>query len=214
MGVEQGATFYKPDTVTVPTLPKKVLSRICFLPLNLLSREQTLRLGLTPLDDERTIMALKHARGRVLDVGCGANNFIRTYGNGVGIDVEPWEGTDQVVADAADLPFEDGSFDTVAYLASLNHIPNREDALREGYRVVKPGGRVIATMLTPRLGRLTHWLRKPHDPDQQDREIDRSEELLGIDPRELRRMMEEAGFGNINRQRFLFGINNLFVGEK
>ncbi len=35
-------------------------------------------------------MAMKYANGKVLDIGCGANNFVRSYGNGVGVDVYPW----------------------------------------------------------------------------------------------------------------------------
>jgi SAM-dependent methyltransferase len=214
MRVEPNSTYFEPDTVSIPSLPKKVLSRILMAPLTGISREQALRLGLTPVDDERAIIALKHARGRVLDVGCGANNFVRTYGNGIGVDVEPWAGIDQVIEDAAELPFEDESFDTVTYLASLNHIPNREEALREGFRVCKSGGQLLATMLSPRMGQFIHWLRKPHDPDQQDREIDHSEELLGIDPREMRRMIEAAGFREVRRKRFMIVINNLLIAER
>src|SRR5436190_23591672 len=100
--------YFKTDTINIPSLPKLLLSRLAFPLLCFLSREQSLKLGLVPVDDERVIQAVKAARGRVLDIGCGANNFVRSYGNGIGVDVANWEGCDLVVKDTAKLPFKDG----------------------------------------------------------------------------------------------------------
>lgn len=44
------------------------------------------------------------------------------------------------VADATDLPFTDGEFDAVFSSAMLEHVPEREKALDEMLRVLKPGG--------------------------------------------------------------------------
>lgn len=197
-----------------PSQVRVLLSRICFPLLSLLSREQSLKFGLTPLDDERVIMALRYVKGKALDIGCGANNFIRSYGNGTGVDVYPWEGVDKVVKDAAKLPFKDGEFETVSFLACLNHIPNRADALKEAYRVTKPGGRVLVTMIPPTMGRFIHWLRFRNDPDHQDRDIDHDHELLGMHSTHVRSLMKDAGFEDIARHRFVYGINSLYVGEK
>ena len=202
------------QAIRLPSMPKVVLSRLALPILALISREQSLKLRLTPLDDERVIMALRHTKGKVLDVGCGANNFVRSYGNGVGVDVFPWEGADEVIKDAAKLPFKDGSFDTVSYLACLNHIPNRDDSLKDAYRVMKPGGRLLVTMIPPRWGQFIHWLRFRNDPDHQDRDIDHNHELLGMHPALVRGLMRQAGFKNISRKRFAFGINSLYIGEK
>lgn len=101
-------------------------------------------------------MALKHAKGKVLDIGCGSNTFVRSHGQGTGVDVAPWKGCDVVVEDTAKMPFENDAYDTVSYLACLNHIPNRDDVVKEGYRVTKPGGRVLVTMIPPRLGSFIH----------------------------------------------------------
>lgn len=197
-----------------PRAARTFMSRLFFPVLSLLSREQSLKLGLVPIDDERVIMALRHAKGKALDVGCGANNFMRSYGNGVGVDVYPWEGVDQVLEDAAKLPFKNGTFETISYLACLNHIPNRADALREAYRVMKPGGRLLVTMIPPVMGRFIHWLRFRNDPDHQDRDIDHDHELLGMHSTHVRSLMKDAGFVNITRHRFVFGINSMYVGEK
>ena len=206
--------FERRHTVKMPTRAQTLLSRICFPVLAVLSREQSLKLRLVPVDDERVIMALKFARGRVLDVGCGSNTFVRSYGNGVGVDVVEWEGCDQVIEDAASLPFEDGSFDTVSFLACLNHIANRDLAVREAYRVLKPGGRVLLTMIPPRVGAFTHWLRERNDPDHRERSIDHSSELMGMSARDIRSILLAAGFRDPIRRRFVFGLNSIFVARR
>lgn len=197
-----------------PGFLKKLLSRLALPLLTLLSREQSLKIGLTPIDDERVIMALKNTKGKALDIGCGANNYIRSYGNGVGVDVFPWEGCDKVIKDAAKLPFKDDEFETVSYLACLNHIPNRAESMKDAFRVTKPGGRLIVTMITPLWGRFIHWIRFRNDPDHQDRDIDHDHELLGMHSTHVRSLMKDAGFENITQKRFVFGINCIYIGHK
>ncbi len=200
--------------ITIPAIHKTILSRLSLPILSLISREKALDLGLTPIDDERVIMALRYAKGRALDVGCGANNFIRSYGNGVGVDVFPWEGCDQVVKDAANLPFKANDFDTVSFLACINHIPNREEALMEASRVLKPDGRLLLTMITPRWGKFIHWIRFRNDPDHKDRHIDHDHELLGMSKKQIETLLKNAGFRLVKRKRFVFGLNNLYVALK
>lgn len=206
--------FSTADNIKIPSIGKLLASRVAFPLLSLLSREQSLRLGLTPIDDERVIMALKHAKGRTLDIGCGANNFIRSYGNGVGVDVADWKGCDVVVKDAADLPFKKGEFDTVSYLACLNHIPNREDSVKEAARVLSKDGQIIITMITPLMGKFIHWWRFRNDPDHQERHIDHDHELMGMSPKQIKTMLASAGFTVVKRKRFVFGLNNIFVATR
>jgi len=50
------------------------------------------------------------------------------------------------VADAtARLPFEDGAFDAVLCMDSMNHFPNRLEVFREWGRVLRPGRRALFT---------------------------------------------------------------------
>jgi len=93
----------------------------------------------------------RYVRGRLLDIGCGDNRLVREHGDGIGVDVLDWGDVDLVVENTADLPFKDRSFDTVSFVACLNHIPNREEVLSEARRVIKADGRLIATMIPPRL---------------------------------------------------------------
>ncbi len=206
--------YFKTDIINIPSLPKTALSRLAFPLLCLLSREQSLKLGLTPIDDERVIQAMRQAKGRVLDIGCGANNFVRSYGNGVGVDVASWEGCDVVIKDAAKLPFKKGEFNTVSYLACLNHIPNREASVKDAYRVLAKDGKIIVTMITPRLGKFIHWLRFHNDPDHQERHIDHAHELMGMSPTYVKKILADAGFKNIRRHRFVYGLNSIYTAIK
>jgi ubiquinone/menaquinone biosynthesis C-methylase UbiE len=45
--------------------------------------------------------------------------------------------------DARELPYGDGTFDAVALTAVLGEIPDREAAVREIARVLRPGGRLV-----------------------------------------------------------------------
>jgi 2-polyprenyl-3-methyl-5-hydroxy-6-metoxy-1,4-benzoquinol methylase len=51
---------------------------------------------------------------------------------------------------AYDLPFEDGTFDRVIAAEVLEHLPQDERAMRELFRVLKPGGLIAVTV--PRWG--------------------------------------------------------------
>jgi demethylmenaquinone methyltransferase/2-methoxy-6-polyprenyl-1,4-benzoquinol methylase len=54
------------------------------------------------------------------------------------------------VADAQDLPFQDGSFDVVTVAFGVRNLPERERNFAEVLRVLKPGGRyVILEFSTP-----------------------------------------------------------------
>jgi SAM-dependent methyltransferase len=51
---------------------------------------------------------------------------------------------DAHVGDAQELPFADGSFDTVVAAWMLYHVPDLDRALAEIARVLEPGGRLVA----------------------------------------------------------------------
>ena len=158
----------------------------------------------------RVKAVLPHVRGRLLDVGCGANRLVRHYSNGVGVDVHPWPGADVVVHDTAALQWDSHSFDTITIVAALNHIPNRAAVLNECRRVLRPGGRVVITMLTPRTSRFWHWLRGSWDADQRERGM-RAGEVYGFTSKELVDLFERAGFELLSRRRFMLGLNALYI---
>jgi SAM-dependent methyltransferase len=158
----------------------------------------------------RVKAVLPHVHGRLLDLGCGSNRLVRHYSNGVGVDVHPWPGADLVVDDTAALQWDSHSFDTITILAALNHIPNRAAVLDECRRVLRPGGRVVVTMLTPRTSLVWHWLRGSWDADQRERGM-RAGEVYGFTSRELVALFERSGFALLARQRFMLGVNCLYI---
>lgn len=165
--------------------------------------------GWTTLEEERLAAVLPHIQGRLLDIGAGPNTLVKRYGNGVGIDVHDWGGGATIVEDTSRLPFEDGSFDTVAFVACLNHIPYREAVLREAKRLLKPGGRLIITMINPLLGGIGHaiWW---YSEDKQRGGMAEGE-VGGMWTRDILRLCGGAGFQLEVRKRFLFRLNNLYV---
>ena len=69
-----------------------------------------------------------------------------------------------VAGSMLEIPFADNSFDGVIAIQSLMHVPGddlRRQAVREFYRVLVPGGRLVLTVITPRrwrkyLGSILH----------------------------------------------------------
>jgi SAM-dependent methyltransferase len=126
----------------------------------------------TTNQDIRTRIVMSMVRGRLLDIGFGTNALARRYRSsgkdGVGVDVYPWPNVDLLVEDTAKLPYQDGSFDTVTFVACLNHIPNRNDVLREAKRLLAPSGRIVLTNLAPGISRLWHrWAFWDNDQHQR-----------------------------------------------
>lgn len=51
-----------------------------------------------------------------------------------------------IIADATNIPLENNSVDTVIMGEVLEHLAEVGDALKEAYRLLKPGGKLIATI--------------------------------------------------------------------
>lgn len=157
---------------------------------------------------------LPHVKGKFLDIGCGTNEIVSSYqGDGTGVDVYSWENVDIIVKDTANLPFEDKKFDTASIVAALGHIPNREKVMEEANRVLKDDGRLIVTVIPPRLSKIWHYFRKPWDADQKERGMKKGE-VYGFTLKETEKMLNDTGFVIVFKKKFMFGINNLIISKK
>jgi SAM-dependent methyltransferase len=97
--------------------------------------------------------------GPILDLGCGTGEFASLAMTGkldMGVDLNV-HALDKVArtgcyqalecADARQLPFADGRFQTVLAVSVLEHITQPHRALAEAFRVLRPGGCLIATIV-------------------------------------------------------------------
>jgi SAM-dependent methyltransferase len=178
------------------------------------------RLHTTSLRAERLSNALDETEGRLLDIGAGDNALVRLYRertgdqdarDSVGIDVFDWGGGCVIVENCSKLPFADASFDTVAFIACINHIPEREKALREALRVLRPDGKLVVTMIGRTIGIIGHaiwWYSEDKHRDIQDGEV------MGMDADDVMRLIGAAGFIECRRRTFLYGLNSLFTARK
>lgn len=102
--------------------------------------------------------AIRAARPRtLLEVGCGTGEFaerlarenpdatvVATDQSERFVELTAARGVEARRADAQDLPFEDASFDVVAAMWMLYHVPDLDRGLAEIRRVLRPGGRFVA----------------------------------------------------------------------
>ncbi|MBN2135710.1 MAG: methyltransferase domain-containing protein [Acidobacteria bacterium] len=192
---------------------KKTLDFISAPARALLKESWIEKIGLTTLTDERLEKVLPHIHGKYLDVGCGFNRFTKAYGSGWGTDISAFPGID-FISTANTLPVKDESFDTVSLIANLNHIPQRDVALKEAWRVLRPNGTVIATMLSPGLGKLLHFMISWWDWDRGERGHHGEDDLDGISKSDMFSLLKNAGFSDIKHKTFQLGMNHLFVAKK
>jgi SAM-dependent methyltransferase len=113
------------------------------------------------------------AGSRLLDVGCGPGEVLSNLATiapeiettGLDVDAAMIDRAERkanrlarlgsgrrptfVVADAASMPFADGSFDVVVSSYAVHHWPDRHAGLAEMMRVLKPGGRAIIWDIAP-----------------------------------------------------------------
>ncbi len=92
----------------------------------------------------------KYMNGALIDIGCGRKPYQDLFAPyvtaHVGVDHEGTKHDKSNIdrfGTAYDIPAEDGEFDSALCTAVLEHLEEPEQALRECYRVLKPGGVAI-----------------------------------------------------------------------
>ena len=148
------------------------------------------------------------APGRLLDVGCGGGHFmaaaVECHWRPIGADLSHaacaaarrTTGRPAVEADAAALPFRDGTLDAISLVSVLDHTTQPLAALREAARVLRPGGVLVVRVpnggfhagwahVLGRLGPAVRWRDWDTYPVLR---------VFAFGRRALRRLAERAGF--------------------
>jgi SAM-dependent methyltransferase len=184
-------------------------------------REENLGFVLS-LRDERMQKVSQYSAGFILDLGCGPGNiFVQKYsgGNGVGADVFSYEGIDVLVSSST-LPFRSGRFDTVSLIAVGGHIPKRlrDATFKEIHRVLRPGGRLVMTEGELLTQTVHHKIQFFFDRFRQQKNMDTvrgmdEEEEFAMPHEEIQGYLKDV-FGNFERHRFQWGLNNVYLANK
>lgn len=143
-------------------------------------------------------LASLRAAGRLLDIGCGTGDLLvaaRERGwETSGVELSPHaaaiarqRGLDVTVGTVGAARFPARSFDVVAILDVVEHLPDPLAELSEIYRLLRPGG--LAVVETPNWNSIYRRLLRQRWAALQPRV-----HLLYFDRRTLSRLLERAGF--------------------
>jgi SAM-dependent methyltransferase len=158
---------------------------------------------------------------RVLDIGCADGELFQRWeghiSGGVGIDPnlgQPVEGNGYRLLPGrfpSEEPLEiEGKFDVIAMLAVLEHLADAERAHLgdECAGLLKPGGRVVITVPSPRVDDILHVLLRLRLVAGQS-----VHEHHGFQPSNAIAVFQPPKFKLLARRTFQLGLNNLFVFE-
>ncbi len=151
---------------------------------------------------------------KIIDMGSGKGLLIkklRTQGyDAWGIDLN----SDNHVISAdlnGPLPIETASIDVVTSLANIEHLEKPEINLREIYRLLKPGGKLILTTPSlaakPILEFIAYKLKIIDAAEIRDHKFYYTKQTLSQD-------LAKAGFENFELSTFQFGLNLSVVAHK
>jgi demethylmenaquinone methyltransferase / 2-methoxy-6-polyprenyl-1,4-benzoquinol methylase len=192
-------------------------------------------------------VAVAHLRAgdQVLDIAGGTGDLARAFAGKVGpqglvvhTDINEAMlrvGRDRLLdeglslptltCDAERLPFADGRFDLVSVAFGLRNMTNKDRALVEMARVLRPGGRLLVLEFS----KIAAPLRKPYDwysfnvmpligkfvaKDEESYRYLAESIRMHPDQATLKALMKSAGFGHVDVHNLAAGAVALHVGVK
>jgi len=164
----------------------------------------------------------------VLDLGCGGGHLVRDFalavgdnGRAVGLDASTVQlesanalcsglsAVELVEGDATNMPFDDGTFDSLASIQMFEYVPDVDDAIAEARRVLKSGGKAALVSVL-----WDHWRFHGAEPELNDRmhDIWRLHCPHQMLPMELPSKLKAFGFSGVGQKPIAF-INGTMHGN-
>jgi 2-polyprenyl-3-methyl-5-hydroxy-6-metoxy-1,4-benzoquinol methylase len=174
------------------------------------------------LRDRRFIVASRFMRpdADVLDIGCADGAMFRLlqgryrYGYGVDPTLDADVSGESYYLYRGEVPgtLPQGiEVDLITMLAVVEHLSPREQAaLAEGcHALLKPGGRIVVTVPSPRVDSILHILAKLRLIDGMS-----MHEHYGFVPQKTVEVFAPPAYRLVQHRKFQLGLNNLFIFEK
>lgn len=156
---------------------------------------------------------------RILDIGCHQGELFKMLGQDIApsIGLDPlYHGNDRLNGHRffrqefqVGLPFKDGSFDVIVLLATIEHMQQKSVVAKEAKRLIRTGGWVVITVPSLFVDKILSILLRIGIIDGMS-----LDEHHGFSPDELPAIFMPEGFKLKMRQKFQFGLNNLYVFER
>lgn len=174
------------------------------------------------LADRRTRQILPYLSGSILDIGCGYNplcKYMQDRSNYAGVEREAHIVT-WLKVQFPDVPFYQcdlnrepleipGQYDTIVMMAVIEHLKDPEQVLSQLPRYLKPGGKLVLTTPTP----IGNWLHHVGARVRMTSQLAADEHHVILTRRSIARLFEQTGFRLAHHRSFLWGGNQIAVGE-
>lgn len=159
----------------------------------------------------------------VCDIGCGSDVYflknilgLIKYGVGLDKDIEEYKDSKIELRNLEvfkSIPLEGEKFDVITMMAVLEHLDYPQEVLKESFRLLKRGGKLIVTTPTPLSKSILEGLAFKLQLINKEAIQEHKNYFW---PREIKKILLEVGFKKekIKSYFFEFFLNNLLIAQK